>query len=244
MKKKLELTEHQIDMSRRRRTQQQALAILRRAREAGIPPLDMRVPESELYAMIDPNYFVLKDLTTSKESETYTKSFCHSLFADQNILLKTPFIIIDGGNFYERKRAGFALLFRIIAWDKTGNHISCIQAVHATNTWEGSAGKSRSETVSSLKESDVLFISECATSLFSKPSLEAGGFFDEILQDREASGKITILSFPSIASSKNASSLDEVSDLSAGQYISMFTQSDSKKGGYKNILRMRIKTNG
>lgn len=237
------LEEYQETMSLKRRVQQQALAILKRAKDAGIPPQDMRIPQDEFEGMLDPSYFSLvEEKLTLKDSKEKTSLLCKELFTIPEKILSVPFIIIDGGNPYERKRAGFALLFRAIAWDKIGKHQSFVHTVHSLNTWEGSNGQNRTEIVSELKEYDILFISECSVRDF-KPTLEGGSFFDDVLQDREVEGKTTILTFPSITSKGVINSTEDSSDHIAGQYMSMFSQADSEKR-YNNMLRIRVKSNG
>lgn len=234
-----ELKKYQDEMARKRRIQQQALAILQRAKDANIPPLDMRIKEEEFMSMIDFSYF--QGRKTNKLNKEQTTALVSSLFNDPKRTLKIPFIIIDGGDIYSRKRAGFALLFRMIAWDKgIGMHLSCDKITHMLQTINADDTISRNAYTEQLKEYDILFISECIRTLF-KPNWETGSFFDEFLENREANVKPTIITMVNQIPYGNIESPEKTSEATTGQYLKMFTDSDSGEREYKNILRLRIK---
>jgi hypothetical protein len=234
-KEKTELEKYQDEMSRKRKVRQQALAILSRAKEAGIPESQMRITENEFKQLIDTDYCKYR-----KWDAKGIDTFCHGLFTIPSILLKTPFILIDGGNMYSRKRAAYALLFRMIAWDRLAMCYSCANVAHSLQQFKSNGDISRNDFAMEIKQQDMLYISECEVGLF-KPIFEAGSFLDEILEWREARNKPTILSFVNPIPLKGYESRERVSDLSTGQYMMMFSEADSGDYTNKNIIRIRVK---
>ena len=183
-----EFEKYQLSMAIRSRKIQMALAVLNRAKEADIPEKEMRITEKEFVELLDVPYFSLRNM-----SKPAVEKMCHEMFTIPE-KLNVPFILIDGGSMYLRRRAGFALMFRMIAWDKTGKYYNCNNMAHLLQTWDSFQGQSRNDFAEELKNYDVLFIGECSMGLF-KPTLEAGSFLDEIFDARESSGKTTIISF-------------------------------------------------
>jgi hypothetical protein len=234
-KVKTDLEIYQEDMAKKRRVQQQAIAILQRAKDAGIPEREMRIPESEFRSLLDMEYYKYRNI-----DKKIVDAFCHKLFTVPAFLLKKPFVLIDGGNMYTRKRTAFALLFRMIAWDRIGMHYSCANMAHSLQQFKSNGDMSRNDFAFEIKQQDVVYISECEVGLF-KPIFEAGSFFDEIFSDREAKGKPTILSFVNPIPLKGYESRERLSDSSSGQYMMMFSESDSGDYSNKNIMRIRVK---
>lgn len=230
-----ELKKHQEEMAIKLRIRQQAYAFITRAKKADIPESEMRIKEDQLRVLIDDSYF----FNTKKMNKDAVDKFIKEIYTVPNKILKSPFILIDGGNMYTRKRAGFALLFRSIAWDRVGMHVGCPKATHSLHSIKTIGDISRNEYADELKSYDILFLSECSRDLF-KPSFETGSFFDEILENREINGKTTIISFVNRIPAKDMESKERCSDSSAGQYMMMFSESDSDET-YKNIMRIRVK---
>lgn len=165
-----------------RRARAQALAIIRRGRDAKIPERFLRIDEESFRNLLCEKYH--KDL----------QKLSSFIYNDANHLLEKSFIAIDGGNTDIRKRAGFALLFRLIACDKFGLYMECSSLVHKLQSIKSTSEISRNDLVEELKSYDILFISEFSRSIF-KPHWESGEFFDEILSHRENYSKPTIISF-------------------------------------------------
>jgi hypothetical protein len=224
---KNELEEYQKEMAINRRIRQQAFAILQRAKTAGIPQSSLRIKEEKFLNMLDLNFFMNRIWNGKLMNKNTVEEFCHVLFTDPKFLLKIPFILIDGGDMYSRRDAGYALLFRIIAWDRNGQHYNCANVTHRLQIWDNS-GESRAVFAESLKSYDSLFMSECANSLF-KAALEAGSFFDEVLETRELANRPTIISFQNALPYKKIESREINSESSIGQYMMMFSEADDGK---------------
>jgi hypothetical protein len=233
-----ELKKYQEDTAKLMRIRQQAYALLNRAKNADIPESEMRIKEEELRKLINDDYYK-RSLSNRLNSKEEVDRFIKEIYTVPDKILKTPFIIIDGGNMYTRKRAGFALLFRGITWDRTGMHIGCAKATHSLHSIKTIGNVTRNEYADELKSYDILFLSECFKELF-KPSFETGSFFDEILENREINGKTTIISFVKPIPAKGIDSQERLSDIGSGQYMMMFTESDSDDS-YKNLMRINIK---
>lgn len=230
-----EFEKYQLSMAIKSRKQQIVRAALNRAKEADIPESEMRITEDEFRNLLDVPYFSTRNIDGKGVND-----LCHEMFTVPDKLLNTPFILIDGGNMYSRRKAGFALLFRMITWDKTGKQYSCGKIVHQLQTWDAFQGLSRNDFATDLKTYDVLFINECSMGLF-KPFLEAGSFMDEILEVREAEKKPTIFSFQQLIPAKGIESEMRASNSAVGQYMAMFSESDDSAKNCQNMLRIRIK---
>ena len=185
-----ELEKYRVEMSRKRRIQQQALAILTRAKEAGIPQDMMRIPEKTFFELLDTGYFADNYQMNKKQLEEY----CHALFTTPDMLMKKSFILIDGGDLYSRNKAGFALLFRMIAWDNNAKYYFYAKMAHQLQSWDTGQGISRNSLAEDLKNYDTMFVGEYLPDL-AKASWDTGGFLDEIFAERDAEGLPTILSF-------------------------------------------------
>ena len=168
-------------LKKERRARAIALAIIRRGRDAKIPEEFLRINKEGFRELLCEQYHDPNELSSS----VYDNA--------DNLLTKT-FIVIDGGNFESRKKAGFALLFRIIACDKFGRYMDCKDLVHKLYSFQATEDQSRNDLTEELKSHDVLFISEFSRSLF-KPHFESGEFLDEILDYRVNYSKPTIVSF-------------------------------------------------
>lgn len=230
-----ELKAYQNEMAIKLRIRQQAAAILKRAKSADIPELEMRITEPTFRSLIDDRYYT----SLKKMDKTAIDKFSKDIYTCPDKILKSPFILIDGGNMYIRKKAGFALLFRGIAWDKFGMHIGCPKVAHSLHSIKAIGDITRNEYADELKGYDILFLSECSRDLF-KPSFETGSFFDEILENREINGKTTIISFTNRIPEKGMECKERSSDSSSGQYYNMFIEADSDDT-YQNMMRIRIK---
>lgn len=231
------LIKYQNDMARRRRIQQQALAILKRAKEADIPQEKMRIPEEKFRSLMDTEYFKLKGMKKSDVDE-----LCYDCFNNPQKMMKVKFILIDGGGselLESRQTAGFALLFRMIAWDKTGCYMPCVKAVNNLKPFNAIGDITRNEFMDTLKEPDALFLGECSRNLFLKGVMDAATLFDELLGEREMSCKPTIITMTNPIPYKHEESANRTNEISTGQFMQVFTDSDTNI--YNNILRIRVK---
>jgi len=226
----LTLEEYRRKMSIARRTQLQAYAILKRAEKAGIPEKYMRISESEFCELLSPEYYKGKDIVRKLSAIIYRKA---------NSLLQKSFILIDGGEQQDRKRAGLALLFRMIACDlERTKYEDCNKLTHHLYSSKTLGPEGRQNFADYLKGLDAIFISECHEGLFN-PHFEAGSFFDEILGHREDYDKPTIISFSQPLISANMIGVQSKSDMDYGQYLTRLSKADVKP--LKNVLRIKVR---
>jgi len=166
---------------RNKRVRQLACAILQRAKDAGIPKDFLRIDERSFADVLCPNYH--KNI----------KEFASVIYNDSNIL-KRKFIVIDGGSGIptNRKTAGFAVLFLLLANDLRGNYIDCDSVRHKLQTINSTVDITRNDLVEEYKSYDVLFLSEVDRDRFT-PHFESDSFMDEILNYRSDNDKPTII---------------------------------------------------
>jgi hypothetical protein len=215
-----------------RRAKIQAVAFLNRGKSANIPEQHLRINEKTFLSLLDNN------------SHEDKNEFTHDLY-NTEIMLNTPLILIDGGNEEIRKRAGFALLFRIILFDKWGMYKDCRSLVHQLqniNSFVDISGEevSRNSLASELKRYDCLFIGEFGRELF-KPNWDTGTFFDEILSSRIDNVLPTIISFsdPINSFDKNKSTQAAMGKLNidCGRYLASFCIEEYSKD---KVIRVRV----
>lgn len=209
-----ETDEERKERIHKARIKTQALAIIKRGVRAGIPERYLRIGEDTFKGFLNKEYHLGRDGIDSITNFIYHKA---------NDLSQIPFIVIDGGEINARKRAGFAILFRLIACDNFGLYKDCSDIVHKMQTFVAEDGVSRNDFTKSLKEQDVLFISEFHESIFSK-HLDGGNYFDELLGYRADNLKPTIISFSDPINErhmiKHRNCGTYLSDISAKEYVS------------------------
>lgn len=226
------LQNYQDEMAFRRKIRLQALAILRRSRDAGIPESEMRIGIEQLRPLIDPSYH---DGKKSMEVNT----LLNNIYNKADGLFDKNFIVIDGGDIFIRRKAGFALLFRMIACDSGGKFFTCQDVSHKLQTINSTAEMNRNDFANELKTYDVLFLEE-----FRKEQLKAGfeiqWFMDEILTDRSLHNKPTIFTFANPVAGHGLSEENALSSTAAyGQYMCMLSQLDMKP--VSKTLRIRVR---
>lgn len=228
------------DMSLERRRRALAMAFLQRAKKAGIPNHFLRINKDSFRGLLSEEYH-----------QDTLDSICDFIYDTPLKLSKIPFIVIDGGGIEDRKKAGFAILFRLITIDRFGKYYDCSNIAHKLSTWNDVNGIGRNELVEDLKRYDVLFISEFQERL-GNPHCQTGTFFDEFLNDRSDKENPTIITFTSPINSQNA-----IKTMDCGQYLAGLSmrlypssyltetgaliQGDVKNNPSKNILRLRVK---
>ena len=216
-----------------RRAKIQAAAFLDRGKSANIPDQHLRINEKTFLYLLDANYY--DDI----------EKFANSLYNTES-MLNTPLILIDGGNEEVRKRAGFALLFRIILFDKWGMYKDCRSLVHQLQNINSfvdvTSGDeiTRNSIASELKYYDGLFIGEFGRELF-KPNWDTGTFFDEILSCRIDNIRPTIISFsdPINSFDKNKETQAAMGKLNmdCGRYLASFSIEEYNKD---KAIRVRV----
>jgi len=239
--KKTELEEFQEAMAKNRRIQAQSLAILRRAKDANIPPDITSIIRAEgegiLKKYLCPFYHDGKRGIEINE-------LCHFVFHKANNLFKKKFIVIDGGGWEERRIAGFSLLFRMIACNYNGKFYDCKEISHLFQTIDYNASITRNDLAEELKSYDVLFIDEFRRELMLK-GFEIHWFFDEVLSQRDLDCKPTIITFGNPLSTDENSEINLLSQTSDfGNYLCMLSHADIKKSDKTlsdKILRIRVR---
>ena len=176
-----DIEEYRQSMARKNRIHAQARAILQRAQRAGIPEQYMRIKGEDFFTFLSKSSYKKDELD----------KIMHLTYEQPINLFKRSFLLIDGGTHQARRKAGFALLFRMIACDKFGRYESCRDIAHKLQVRNDF---NRHPFAQSLKDDDVLFIGECDSALFSDKD-DIGTFFDDILESREDSSFPTIISF-------------------------------------------------
>jgi len=226
------LQEYQEEMAHRRRIRSQAVAILRRSKDAGIPESEMRIGRDQLKPLLD---LTFHDGKKGLEAN----ALLDRIYDCANDLFKLNFIIIDGGNIFARRKAGFALLFRMIACDCNGMFYSCQDVAHKLQTINSTMDYNRNDITEDLKTHDVLFLEE-----FRKEQLKVGfeiqWFMDEILTARSLNEKPTIFTFSDMVAGSDKSEVNALANTAIyGQYMCMLSQLDTKP--IQKTLRIRVK---
>lgn len=220
------------EIIRLRRARQMALAMIKRGREAGIPDKYLRIFPDKFSEVLSPEFHGGKVRGVS--------SFCDNIYKDQNFLMSRDFISIDGGDVNNRNIAAFAILFRIISYDKRGSYVSCDSLVHKFQTINSTENITRNDLAEELKAYDVLMIGECDRSRFN-PHFETGSFFDEVLSDRLTRGVPTIISFVNPISAETSlekASIDGKLDSGCGRNIAKLCLTPKTT---ESVLRIRVK---
>lgn len=215
-----------------------ALAFLRRAKYAGIPKdmIGPHVSQEEFEKILSPEYH-------SHNKKGGIKAFANFIFSSPEEIMSIPFILIDGGDEDARQKAGYAMLFRMITWDKFGLYINCSEIAHKMHSIMALHGLGRNDVVEELRTYDALFMGECDPTSF-RVGFDAGEFIDDIIRNREEQRKPTILSFSqSLSSSISPENTNKnwgkcLADLSIKEYCNRKDHTLNPSG---NILRIRVK---
>lgn len=222
-----EAIERQNKIAMKRRLFAQARAIIQRGRAAGIPDKYIRIKENEFSDLLCPNY------------HKNPKEFSKIIYQNPQFLFKKSFIIIDGGDFNSRKKAGFAILFRMIACDKHGQVYDCSQLSSEFQTIKPYGTENRNDLVKRVREEQIFFLNEFHQKKFSVHLTDSGNFFDQLLEYRDDYSKPTIITFSAQLSCGTTYRENIITDDRCGNYLAMLSQSDIKKN--ENVFRVRVK---
>lgn len=214
-----------LEISKKRRAFAQARAIIQRSRNAGIPEKYMRLKISDIEPLICNHY------------HGSTDSVIDSIYRRPIELFKKPFIVIDGGDNYKRKKMGFAILFRMISCDRYGKFYDCRNLCGEFQTIR-SESFYRNDLVSDIKNKDVIFINEFSPRNFSA-HFESGLFFDQLLEYRDDYNKPTIITFSSPLESSSFNIGNSINDDRCGIHLAALSQSDLDNKG--NVFRIKVK---
>ena len=208
----------------------QISAYIQRGLDAGIPERYLRIGPDEFKGLLSKPYH-------GKDNIEVITNFIYKRPFD---LCKIPFIVIDGGKMKDRKKAAFAIMFRVITCDKFGKFYDCRSLVHKFNAFDArgvSHGERRIDFADAVKEYNILCISEFNQSPF-KEKLEAGNFIDEILDERFNSLNPTIVMFQDPIGESNA-----IEDDVCGKYLNEMSCSIKlEKNPSEDILRIRVRS--
>ena len=220
-----------------RRARQMALAIIKRGREAGIPEKYLRIKPDEFSKVIDPSFH--------GGPVEGVPPFIEKIYKQPDFLLNREFIAIDGGDDSSRFKAAYAILFRIIAYDKRGQFFGCESLMHKFQTINSTESITRNDLAEELKSYDILMIGEFNKLGFS-PHFETGSFFDEVLSDRIATARPTIITFASPISSVKPTqeNLEKMAaqgklDTGCGRILHRLTLTSETT---ESVLRVRVKS--
>jgi len=222
-------------LTQNRRARQLAYAILQRAKDAGIPKDFLRIDVSSFANILCPNYH---------NGKTGIKELANRIYNNQDNVLKSKYILIDGGGEIPvvRKKAGFAILFLMLAYDLRGSYIDCESLVHKFQTINSTNEINRNDLAEEYKSYDVLFISEFDRKHFS-PHFESASFFDEVLDYRYDRSKPTIISFVNPIENKDSkpnlqNAAEGKLDRSSGKYLSALSFGENSE---QDALRIRVR---
>jgi len=205
-------------------------AYIQRGLTAGIP---------ERYLRIGPDQFK-NLLLESYHGKDGIDSITNFIYKTPFDLVKIPFIVIDGGKMKDRKKAAFAIMFRIITCDKFGKFYDCRSLVHKLNAFDARGvlhGERRTDFADAIKEYNVLCISEFSPTTF-KEKLEGGDFIDEILDERCNKLNTTIITFQDPINPHNA-----LTEITCGTYLKEMSKNETlKKNPSEDVLRLRVRS--
>ena len=208
-----------------------ARAALRRAADAGIPPAYMRIGQDGFAKLLSKTYYA--------KYKTSVESIAARVFDRPESLLKIPFILVDGGTREERKKAGFAILFRLISCDKSGHYTDCTELIHKLQNMDTIHEMTRDERADAIKRQDIVFVGDFRPSPV-RPYSEGCVYLDEILEHRLNYRKPTIISFYAPLSAMKDDCREGVNDSGLyGIYMEQFANEISNST-YETTTTLRI----
>ena len=215
------------ETSHKRRIRQQALAILRRGKRAGIPERFLRTTKETFQGMLCEKYHNIEEMGSL-------------VFDNSNKLTTIPDILIDGGNPMVRHHIGCTILFRIIACDKSGFYTRCDRLSHKLEDLKSDGTMSRNQYVDDLEKYDALFIGEVKSASFNI-HLSSGSFMDELLGFRFDNMLPTIFSFTKALCDSNEIPVQSAGEMISSVSIKEYASEDKIINPTANFLRIRVK---
>jgi len=221
-----DLEEHKKKLEVQRRVFAQARAFIQRGKRAGIPDKYLRIKKEEFSKLLDPTFH--------KNSDEFSKE----IYNTPQILFKKPFIVIDGGDIYSRKKAGFAILFRMIACDYYGAYYDCSSLAGQFQVIKFGKDENRNDLVKKIKDEQIIFINEFNPKNFSV-HLDSGTSFDQILEHRDDYSKPTIVTFALPLAKGMSNRNNAIKDDRCGNYFAMLSHVDLQEN--ENVFRIKLK---
>jgi hypothetical protein len=220
------------EMYRRSMIRAHIKAYIQRGIRAGIPKRYLRIGKEEFKTFLSETYHNDKEKIASFIYDTPLE------------LSKVPYIVIDGGNIEVRKKAAWAIMFRLITCDNFAKYYDCRDLVHKLNAFDPRdvrSGEGRNGIAEYLKKVNVFHLSEFRSSVFSE-HCEAGAFLDEIIDSRVNELNPTIITFQEPLSPNKA-----IKNVTCGQYINELSHKeycDEKNKSLnpsRDLLRIRVR---
>ena len=217
-----------IEEARKRRLY--ALDVLSKTKSSEMPAEYTRITKDRFRKLIDPDYH--KDKIEDIVSLVYDK---------KEVLMNIPYIVIDGGDMEIRKAAGCAILFRMIFYQRDCRFVNCgtiVDNFQSFDTKSKNTEITKTDFIENLKSYEALFISEFRPDIVKAWSL-AGGYLDDILDNRYNEKRPTIISF-TLSMEKGS----VIRDLVCGQHLAKISQAvNITPNPSKDFLRIRVRIN-
>ena len=206
------------------------LDVLSKAKSSEMPVEYTRIPKDKFRKLIDLDYH--KDKVEDIVSLVYE---------NKDILMNIPYIVIDGGDMEARKAAGCAILFRMIFYQYDCRFVNCGTLVDNFQSFDAKSKNTeitQADFIENLKSYGALFISEFRPDIVKAWSL-AGGYLDDILDNRYNEKRPTIVSF-TLAMERGS----VIRDLVCGQHLAKISNSvEVNPNPSKDFLRIRVRIN-
>jgi hypothetical protein len=205
-------------------------AFKQRAENAGIPKRFVAIGPKEFSTYLCPKYHNPKGELDRVVDFIYKKPL---------ELNEIPFIIIDGGDIETRKKASFAIMFRLITCDNFAKFVDCRELAHKLNTFDPrdvKLGEGRNDYADDMKEINILTIGEFRRKVFNE-HCEGGDFLDEILDERVNQLNPTIITFQ-----EPMGDMNKITDNVCGHYMATASGKEVLKNNpSKKYLRIRVR---
>lgn len=218
----MSLEDHHKVMGMANRKVQMAVALMKRAENAGIPTKFMKIGPSDFKSHLCPNFH--KDKIDRLVEKIYT---------DPKFIKRYDAIAIDGANYMVRKKAMFAILYRVITFDNFGMYEDFGDI---TETFKRFQPEETAGLIDAMKSTDILALSEFSRTIFQKAPYSIPRNWDAILQKRCDKSKVTIISFSNTLPSNPAHTID---DDTCGLFMPLVYNHDVEKE--LKVLRIRVK---
>jgi len=202
-----------------------------RASESGIPEIYQRINKETFKS------FLFSEYHTGDGIDKVTDL----IYDTPDKLCKIPFILIDGGDSIARKKAGYAILFRMILFNKIARAVFCKDMVSKLDTFSAVNDEMlvRVDLAAELKGFDILFIEEFYPEIF-HINRDGGSLTDSIIDDRLRNVRPTVVSFVNaISPIKEAICGRYLADMLNKEYPNSRDHSINPSGDY---LRIRVKS--
>ena len=202
---------------------------MKRAADAGIPEIYQRINKETFRNFLFPAYHTgdAVDKITDLIYDTPDK------------LCKIPFIMIDGGDSLARKKAGYAILFRLILFNKIAHAIFGKDLVSRLETFNASndATLVRVDLVEEMAGFDILFVEEFYHTIFNE-NRDGGIYMDSLIDTRLRNTRTTVISFSdAISPQEDARCGRYMADMLAKEYAN----EDHVTNPSGDYLRIRVK---